>query len=385
MKKKLLVMSFGSDAGGIERSLIEFLRFLELSGQFDIDLYLWRKPGILFNQIPSSVHVINRRLVPGCIGLVREYPGVLAKLCYLLWYVFFRISMLRGMSTLAFKYFGGHYDVAVSYCQNGYSPHYVIDKVSADRKYIWYHHGTYDKSGRAQRKDEHYFSQYDRIVAVSNACRNMLAQAFPALRDKMVVIANLIDGTAMLQKAAQPSDMALSDKLHLVTVGRLSEEKGPMLALETARLLHEQGLAFTWYFVGAGPEEERCRAFIEEHHLCDVCILTGAKPNPYAWMNMADIYVQPSYVEADPLTIKEAKFLRKLIVATDIPAIAEALQDGCFGLLCHTTADSLAEGIRQLLTDTELRERLKKNLDEQGDHNALTEQLILSLLAPSTH
>ena len=56
-KKKILVMSFGSDAGGIEKSLIEFLKFLISEGH-KVDLYLWRSPGIMYDKIPSKVNIL---------------------------------------------------------------------------------------------------------------------------------------------------------------------------------------------------------------------------------------------------------------------------------------------------------------------------------------
>ena len=56
--KKIFIASFGSDAGGIEKSLIEFLRFLVDKG-YDIDLCLWRSPGVLFSQIPEQVQIIS--------------------------------------------------------------------------------------------------------------------------------------------------------------------------------------------------------------------------------------------------------------------------------------------------------------------------------------
>ena len=59
--KKILVMSFGSDAGGIEKSLIEFLKFLISEGH-DVSLYLWRKPGILYEQIPKEVKIIKDKI-----------------------------------------------------------------------------------------------------------------------------------------------------------------------------------------------------------------------------------------------------------------------------------------------------------------------------------
>ncbi len=198
-----------------------------------------------------------------------------------------------------------------------------------------------------------------------------------------MVIANLIDGEGILQKAKQEPDMPLSDKLNIVTVGRLSEEKGPMLALRTAKILHEQGLEFTWYFVGNGPEYAKCQAFIEENGLTEICHLLGAKPNPYPWMNLADVYVQPSLVESEGLTLKEAKMLNKLIVTTDIPAIRESLSGGQFGVLCTTTAEALAEGINRILADKALCAFMKNNLKGQKETNKASEELILYLLASS--
>lgn len=189
--KKVLVMSFGSDAGGIEKSLIEFLKFL-VTKDINIDLYLWRKPGILFHQIPERVTVITDTLYPGSFRLVSR-ENILKMLMHVVWYFIFRVCRVLGKQFVAFKPIPKQYDIAISYCQNGYSPYYIIDKVKATKKYLWYHHGSYEKSEKEKKVDEWYYNKYDKIITVSNSNFNMLAKCFPSIRKNIIVIPNLLD------------------------------------------------------------------------------------------------------------------------------------------------------------------------------------------------
>ena len=52
-------MSIGTNIGGIERSLIEFLKFISTQN-CDVELYLWQDPGPLFERIPSNVKIIEK-------------------------------------------------------------------------------------------------------------------------------------------------------------------------------------------------------------------------------------------------------------------------------------------------------------------------------------
>jgi glycosyltransferase involved in cell wall biosynthesis len=60
-----------------------------------------------------------------------------------------------------------------------------------------------------------------------------------------------------------------------------------------------------------------------------------------------------------PLKLFEYMAARKAIVASDLPAIREVLTDELNGLLVAPgDADALADGIRRLAGDADLRERL---------------------------
>lgn len=349
-------MSFGSDVGGIEKSLIQFLRYLVAKG-FMVDLYLWREPGLLFSQIPSEVNVVKHPLYPGKF-IFWQTP------IKWLWYILFRVYSLLSDPTKVFKRFPvKDYDIAISYCQNGYSPHYIINKVVAKQKILFYHHGTYDYFGRKKEIDARYFSKYDLIVAVSEPTRQMLIGHFPFINNKIEVINNLVDEDEIIRLSKEPIEASCNGPI-ICTVGRISPEKGQMLAVETAKILKDEGTNFQWWFVGDGPDIDKCRKGVLEFGLEKECMFWGMKSNPYPFMRLSDVYVQPSHVEADPITIKEAMILKKKIIATNIPALQNALSFGKYGILVSENAKELAEAIKTVLNHhhrTEVNNRKPAN------------------------
>ena len=375
---KILVMSFGSDAGGLEKSLIEFLHYLA-GKDVSVDLYLWRKPGVLYDQITDGVNVIHYQAYPGSLGECLHSKQPIANA---LWYARFRLCRLFGDEVKAFKPFPGEYDIAISYCQNGYSPHYVIDKVKAGKKYLWYHHGDYGGIGRKKRIDGEYFAKYDKVIAVSRACEQMLLGHFPHLDGKTTVIHNLINENEIIEKAALPMDepwLAGLDGCKIVTVGRVSPEKGQVLAIETARILKQNGFAFHWIFVGDGADREKCEQMAMQYGLQDCCHFIGVKTNPYPYMKLADIYVQPSVFEADPITIAEALTLERFIIASDIPSMQEALQNGRYGVLTERSEYVLGDLIMKY-ADGEAQKEILQNVRQAQSRNVKIQEQIDELL-----
>ena len=375
---KILVMSFGSDAGGIEKSLVEFLHYLA-GKDVSVDLYLWRKPGVLHSQITNHASEISYRAHPGSLGNCLHSGRPLANA---LWYAKFRIYRLFGRAVKAFKSFPGEYDIAISYCQNGYSPHYVIDKVKARKKYMWYHHGSYEGRGTQKRVDAKYFAKYDKVIAVSRACEQMLLGHFPHLDGKTTVIHNLINENEIIEKAALPMDepwLAGLDGCKIVTVGRVSPEKGQVMAIETARVLKRRGFAFQWIFVGDGPDFDKCQRLAERLGVKEQCHFIGVKTNPYPYMKLADVYVQPSVFEADPITIAEALLLERFIIASDIPSMREALQNGRYGVLTERSEYVLGDLIMKY-ADMEAQKKILQNVRLVQSRNVKIHEHIDELL-----
>ena len=59
MSKKILVVNIGTEIGGIEKCLINFLRYLE-TRECDVDLMFWKPAGPMFKYIPDSMHILKQ-------------------------------------------------------------------------------------------------------------------------------------------------------------------------------------------------------------------------------------------------------------------------------------------------------------------------------------
>lgn len=342
--KKILVMAKGSDMGGIEKSLIEFLKFLKSEGH-KVYLYLLNLPGVLFDDIPPGIDIISSGVYPDALGEVtlKNLPN----------YIRFKIAERTGRHNMYAVNVKDEFDLAVSYGHNSPVPYLLVDKIKADKKILFFMHGEYCPAASVREKDEKYFSKFDYIVTDSRSNKLMFAKEFPGLADRIWVIYNIIDEESIRNLAYCEevyNEIRIKNIPVICTVGRLSEEKGQLNALKAARMLHEKGFDFRWYFIGGGLEYEKvCRRFIVQNGLEKKCIMTGTLTNVYPYLSQCDLYVQPSRIEASGISIREAAILGRPIVATDIPAFRE-LEDTISSIeLYDPTPEGIAHGVEKYL------------------------------------
>ena len=121
------------------------------------------------------------------------------------------------------------------------------------------------------------------------------------------------------------------------------------------------GTDFVWHIVGDGPERSQLETLIAENDLKDHVILDGSKTNPYPYMKYADLFVHPSYVESQGLTVLEAMALDVPCVVTKSLGPCEFIEDGVNGLLTEQSPESLAEKVLAILNDKKLYQHIKEN------------------------
>ena len=144
----------------------------------------------------------------------------------------------------------------------------------------------------------------------------------------------------------------------LLTVARLAPQKGLPLLLEVAAILSREVdagrlAAFTWALAGDGPGREQAAERIAAEQL--PVALLGRRNDAPALMEVADIVVQTSLWEGQPLTIQEALRAGAAIVATDVGGTAVTARGGA--VLVVPQAQAIAEALRTLLSDPEARTR----------------------------
>ena len=141
----------------------------------------------------------------------------------------------------------------------------------------------------------------------------------------------------------------------VLTIARLAPQKGLDLLLEAATLIKQRGIDFTWLVAGDGPLKAQLNQQIAAADL--PVKLLGRREDIGALLAQADVVVQTSYWEGQPLTLREAMQAGRAIVATDVGGSAYTLA-GC-GQLVEPQAGPLADAVVAIISDPKRRETLE--------------------------
>ena len=282
------------------------------------------------------------------------------------------ISLLKSL----FKDLGT-YDCAIAY-RIGICSEFVAYVVDAKKKISWWHHGSYDYDEKQTKTIEQVYDKFDYVVSVSQGCKDMILENVNISPEKIVVIPNIIDFEDIQKKSLEKIEGNLFDKdfINIVSIGRLSPEKGMINCVLSCKQLIDLGYKIKWFLIGDGVEYEKIKTEIEKNKLEGDVFLLDRKKNPYSYLRHADIYVHPSYVESMSITVLEAMCLDKPVVVARSIGPSEFIRDGENGLLVDASVDGIVNGVKKLMYDKNLLNRIcskdKKLLDKYRKENILS-------------
>ncbi len=145
-------------------------------------------------------------------------------------------------------------------------------------------------------------------------------------------------------------------------IGNLHKYKGYEFLLRAIPSLQEGGNGIQVVIAGTGPEEEELNRLILSLGIQKCVKLLGFCDDVSLLLDSADIYVQPSLVEAFPIAILEASYSGLPVVATSVGGVPEAILNGETGLLIPpSNSYAIASALLTLSKDQFLRERLGGN------------------------
>ena len=350
MKKTILFVNGHLQVGGVEKALVDLLSWIDYD-RFDVDLLLLEGDGVYIYLVPDQVRVLHKDL--------REIEGPFWRN---LWgnmrgckfgNVLFRIinsaakkdkKLLRLAKPLL--PFRRHYDVAVSFRPGRYAD-IVAYSLNADLKICWWHHGSLPDSLRQRMELVSLFSCFDKVVTVSDGCKDLLADSLGINSEKVAVISNIIDEERIEASAANDDPYGDDGRYKIVTLCRFAPEKHLEEAVDAASILQDK-LEFVWYLIGDGTEFGVVKDKIEKLSLGDRVILTGSVANPYPYLKHADLMVHPSHVESLCISVLEAMALEVPCVVVRSLGPVSFIRDGINGVLVDDGADALVAGIMKV-------------------------------------
>ncbi|MFC0560074.1 glycosyltransferase [Halalkalibacter alkalisediminis] len=374
MKKNILFVMNNLTCGGAEKALISLLETIDYA-KFNVDLLLFKQEGLFLSQIPPEVNLLAepcgykyfdmsiKTAIKDCIQK-GQFDIVFSRLKA--GYIFRTEENKAICEQKVWKCLSNilqsiqkEYDVAIGYLEK--SPVYFsIEKVNAKKK-IGFIHNDYNKLGMDPKIDEYYFSKLDNILTVSEECARVLRSKFPQYKNKVDVMYNIVSPAVLNKLSTEKIDIVKSG-VTLVSVGRLTQQKGFELAVKACKNLVKNGYDVKWYVIGEGEERVTLERLIIENDLLENFILLGLKENPYPYIKAADIYVQPSRFEGKSIAIDEAKILNKPIVVTNFSTVTDQISNNQNGLIVEMNPKAIAGGIKRLIDNVSIRNSLKENL-----------------------
>lgn len=162
-------------------------------------------------------------------------------------------------------------------------------------------------------------------------------------------------GLAEGSTAAQLREsLGLGDAEVVITVTRLTRQKGIPTLLKAAALVHRMRPTVRFLLVGPRASEGPVAvssAEIERH--APYVVATGARGDVPALLRMADVFVFPTeYREGVPRALLEAALAQLPLIATNMPGCDEVVRDQWSGRLVKPRAPhELAAAILDLLAD----------------------------------
>lgn len=352
---RILIVNGHLHIGGVEKSLLNLLKAFDYS-QHQVDLLLVEDLGEFRDEIPSQVRVFYYDLKPTYGSVCGVLDSALSSKNYkLVW----RKLVITAGNKLSKGFLRGldlptelrqTYDCAIAY-RVGIPLDLVSYVVKAKVKCVWWHHGEFDYPEAIVKTWRNSFNRVDRIVCVSEASRKMIKPFFPGLEKKMCVVPNMIipEEIQRLAEAYNPYKRE-KEKEIIVSVGRMSAEKHMIDTVDVMNALVKKGYEdLLWYLVGDGIERQTIEKRIREYKLENYFRLVGNQVNPYPYINYADLYVHPSWVESQGICVLEAMALGKKCVVVHSEGTDEFVEDGVNAIQAARSIQDLSEKIERTI------------------------------------
>jgi glycosyltransferase involved in cell wall biosynthesis len=176
------------------------------------------------------------------------------------------------------------------------------------------------------------------------------------IKKKIHHIRNIIDGKSIMLKA----DSQSAEKFDIVFIGRLSDQKDPLRAIEIFRQIVKKNSNIKMAMLGDGPLYEMCKLEIQKYNLEDKIKLLGFQSNPYPILKRGSLLLMTSKFEGYPMVALESLALGIPIVSTPVDGMKDIIADDINGKLIESNSVFI-NYIISILNDAKFRESLSTN------------------------
>ena len=373
------------EIGGTRRSLLNLLNAMSRRSDVECSLLIFSPYGEYMDEIPENVHICitNRDL----IAMFSSSSALLKRKQYLTWLCKFLLSIKKRflgekkvMQTIYQKHIRKNnqsFDMIIGFQEGGCNDYTAL--TNAGRKIFWIHNNYENLKELAHGYPESYEAA-DSINFVAVASMESFMKAMPAFADKMRVIKNVLPQDLIRKQAEEPCEKIFNkDCIHLVSVGRITDQKGFDRLIEAAKCLKSNDLDFEWIILGEGEDKEKLVNFTKENGLSEYVRFIGVRSNPYPYIKQADLYVLTSRYESQPMVLMESLTIGVPVLSTSFDSVNEIVQNRDFALTVENSTEGIYKGLSTLIQNPSKICNMKKSTVKFDYDNEKIIRQILSL------
>lgn len=358
--KKVLLFVDNLDEGGVSKVLIDLLENINRE-KYDITIMTLYINGIYKDKIKEYGKLKYCFDIPNPndnslkASLYRKYWG----------------GMLRLPEKFMYKWFiKEKYDIEIAFV-HGWSTKFISGSNNKKSKKIaWVHADlvTWDKVDGVFKNLEHHkkaYSKFDEVICVSQTVKEGIEKKYNVKNAK--VLYNPINREKILKLSNEKiDDINHSNKFKLISVGRLSKEKGYDRLLRVVKKLVNEQIGCELLIIGSGKEYDKLNSYIKNNNLEYNIKIVGYKENPYKYVKSSDLFVCSSLSEGYSLVIAESLVLGIPVVSTKCSGPIEILRNGENGLLVENSEEGLYKGLKEIINSNELYINYKNRAVKEG-------------------
>jgi glycosyltransferase involved in cell wall biosynthesis len=345
MKKVYFVIP-ALTGGGTERVILHLLRHINRK-KIEPHLILYSRKGELLSDLPSDIRVVNLKDKKTGYGLQwlvfikftkiirKERPDIIVSF---MWYT--------NLITLLTKVLGRVNPYVIVSERYALSP----SLEGAGLEFI------------RRIAIRFFYPKASKIVVNAQEMRLQLMDMYHIASNRISLIYNPIDIHRIIHLGKEQVHHAWFDEKIpiIIAIGRLVRQKGFSFLIKAIHLIISKGQSCRLVILGKGGEKEELKSLAIKLGIDDKVEFLGFQQNPYKYLTRSTAFVLSSLYEGFPNVLLEALALGVPSVATSCPTGPdEIITEGENGLLVQPSDEkALADAIKRLLDDAELRRRL---------------------------
>ena len=249
-------------------------------------------------------------------------------------------------------------------CQEGICTEFV-SHINCQNKIAWVR-CDYSKSVYNKSVDEKVYSNFNKIVCVSDLTSERFKEIYPQYAEKTIAINNPQSEDYIIEQSLNNDNDPLFIKkgYTIVSIGRIDPIKRFSEIPRIASFLALKNIEFKWYIIGDGSKEEKrkIRENIIKEKVEEYVVCLGLKTNPHYYIKNADLLVSLSISEACPRVINEAKILHVPVVCTNFDTAKEYIDNMKNGFI--SPIDEIKHSILKIIQNEELKNNIIANISK---------------------